>query len=84
MHLLRKNSSWQQTFSRPEAPNTSCMRSWQFPSSTFLEWRRFLFIFFNVSDQIWHENDQIEMKLHSEYDYECMKNSLTMYPLLFW
>ncbi len=38
--------------------------------------------FFNVSDQIWHENDQIEMKLPREYDYECIRNSLSMYALL--
>ncbi len=75
MHLLCKNHSQQPTFSHLEVPNTSSMRSWQFPSSTFLEWRRFLFTFFNVSDHIWHKNDQIEMKLHREYDYECIRNS---------
>ncbi len=37
---------------------------------------------FNVSDQIWHENDQNEMKLHVEYDYECISNSLSSYPAL--
>ncbi len=47
-----KKHSRQLTFSRPEAPNTSHMCSWQFPSSTFLEWLQFLFTFFNVSDQI--------------------------------
>ncbi len=38
--------------------------------------------FVNVSDQIWSKNDQIEMKLHSEYDYEYIMNSLSIYPLL--
>ncbi len=54
MHLLCKNRSQKWTFSRLEAANISRMRSWQ--------WQRFLFNFFNVSDKIWHENDQIEMQ----------------------
>ncbi len=37
---------------------------------------------FNVSDQIWRANDQNEMKLHSEYDYECIRDSLSSYPVL--
>ncbi len=69
-------------FFLPEAPNTSRMRSWQFPSLIFLDWQWFLYTFFNVSDQIWRENDQIEMKSHSKYDYECIRNSLSTYPLL--
>ncbi len=48
----------------------------------FWKWRWFMFNFFNVSDQIWRENDQIKIKLHSEYDYECIRNSLSTYPLL--
>ncbi len=72
----------QRTVSRAETPNTSRIHSWQFPSSTFMELRRFLFTFFNVSDQILHKKDQIEMKLHSEYDYECIRNSLSIYSLL--
>ncbi len=39
-----------------------------------------LFVF-NVSDQIWRKIDQNEMKLHGIYDYECIKNSLSTYPL---
>ncbi len=38
---------------------------------------------FNISDPIWSENDQNEMKLHGEYDYECIRNSLSFYPVLF-
>ncbi len=34
----------------------------------------------NVSQQTSFENDQNEMKLHSEYDYECIRNSLSSYP----
>ncbi len=37
---------------------------------------------FNVSDQIWRENYQNEMKLNGEYDYECIRNSLSSYPVL--
>ncbi len=37
---------------------------------------------FKVSDQIWHKNDQNEMKLHGKYDYECIRNSLSSYPVL--
>ncbi len=37
---------------------------------------------FNISDQIWSKNDQNEMKLHSEYDYECISNSLSSYHVL--
>ncbi len=79
---LFKNRSRQWTVSSPEAANTLHMCIWQFQSSTLLEWQRFLFTFFNVSDQIWGEDDQIKMKLHSEYDYECIRNSLSTYPLL--
>ncbi len=84
MHLLHKNCLWQRNVSSPEAPNTSHMCSWHFPSSIFLEWWRFLFTFFNVSDQIWRKYDQIEMKIHSEYDYKCIRNSLSTYSCNYW
>ncbi len=35
---------------------------------------------FNYST--WCKNDQNEMKLHSEYDYDCIRNSLSSYPLI--
>ncbi len=37
---------------------------------------------FNVLDQIWRVKDQNEMKLQGEYDYECIRNSLSSYPIL--
>ncbi len=43
--------------------------------------RLYFSIFFNVSDQIWCQN---ETKLHGEYDYECIRNSLSTYPLPSW
>ncbi len=30
------------------------------------------------------ENDENETKLHGEYDYECIRNSLSTYPLFSW
>ncbi len=38
-------------------------------------------ILFKVADQIWRENNRNEMKLHGEYDYECIRNSLSSYPI---
>ncbi len=38
--------------------------------------------FFNISDQMGRKNDQTEKKLYSEYDYECIMNSLSTYSLL--
>ncbi len=33
-------------------------------------------------DTKWRENDHNEMKLHGEYDYECIRDSLSSYPVL--
>ncbi len=38
--------------------------------------------FFNVSDQIGHEMTTNETKLNGEYDYECIRNTLSTYPSL--
>ncbi len=42
-------------------------------------WRLDIFFFFNVSDHNSCENDQNETKLHSEYDYESIRNSLSTF-----
>lgn len=34
-------------------------------------------LYFSVLDQILLENDQIKTELHNEYNYECLRNSLS-------
>ncbi len=52
--------------------------AWSLKENTSTSWSD---IFFNVSDQLWYENDQNEMKLHWEYDYESIRNSMSTFPV---